>query len=152
MERGAYPPPMPKWLKVVLLVVGVLAVLCVGSGLVFAGWLNANKDELKADGDKAKTDGDTFGRASDAAGCLTEGLRRLDQDQGIVKQALNHIFVEHCLLAAKRPDDFCKDVPLRGELTATATWAVEQCTARNRSGNQDCARMMQVVQKVCFPK
>lgn len=143
---------MPKWLKVVLGLVAALVVLCVGGGLVFAGWLNANKDALKADGDRAKAEGDGFGRESDASACLNEGLRRLDQDRGIMKQAMNNIFVEHCLLVAERPDDFCKDVPPRGEIMTTATWAVEQCTARNHAGDQDCGRMMQAVQKACFPK
>ena len=152
MGRAAYPRRMPKWLKVVLLVLGALVLLCVGGSLVFAGWLNANKDELKADGDKAKTDGEAFGRSSDATSCVTEGLRRLEQERGIVKQALDHLFVEHCLLVATRPDDFCQGVPPRGEVVATATWAVEQCTARERGGDQDCARLMHVVQKVCFPK
>lgn len=141
---------MPRWVKVMLAVFGVLALVCVVSAGGFAAWLNANKDRLKVEGDTAKAEGMAYGKSADAQACLGEGLRRLDLDRGIVKQALNNIFVEECLrLAVPRSEGFCVGVPSRDEVVATATWTVTQCQQRQRGDDKDCARMMQVVQKVC---
>lgn len=139
---------MSKGLKVALILIASAILLCgaVTGGIVL--WFRANADELKAGGDKAKAEGEAFGRANDADACINEGARRLD-NAGIVAQALNNIFLEHCLQVAKRPDDFCSTIPKKDEILATATWAASECAKRGYENDQPCARMMQAVQKIC---
>jgi hypothetical protein len=140
---------MSKALKWTLLILGVLVLLCLAGVGGFAWWLNANKETLKADGDKAKQEGEAFGRATDANGCVTEGLRRLSARSGIMAKALNNLFLEHCLDVAERPSQFCDGVPPNGQIIQSAAWAVQACQERGQGGNQDCGNMMQVVQKAC---
>lgn len=143
---------MSKGLKVALILLAGSILLCgvIGGGVVL--WFNANKETLKADGDKAKREGEEYGRANGAEACVTEALRRLDGDRGIVAQALNNIFLQHCLEVAERPAGFCEGVPAKGNIIDSATWAVSECDERGHSGDQDCGRMMQVLQKVCGGK
>lgn len=143
---------MSKGLKVALILLAGSFLLCVAIGGGVAWWFNANKDSLKAGGDKAKAEGEAFGRANDADACVTEGLRRLDTERGIVAQALNNIFLQHCLEVAARPVGFCDGVPARGEVLDSATWAVAECEKRGHENDQECGRMMQVLQKVCAGK
>ena len=140
---------MPKWLKVVLVVLGVVVLLC---GLSSAGawwWFNQNKDKLKGMGDRAKAEGAAFAYEHDAEECVDEGLRRLSERSGIVDQAEHKLFLKACLEKAKRSEAFCGGVPPRGELVQSATWAVERCVAKGRAEDQDCGRLMQAVAEAC---
>ncbi len=140
---------MPKWLKVVLVVLAVGLMLC---GVCSAGaywWFNQNKDRLKDVGDRAKGEGSAFAYEHDAEECVDEGLRRLQERSGIVDQAEHKLFLEACLEKAKRPDAFCAGVPPRSELVQSATWAIDRCLAKGRPQDQDCARLMQAVQEAC---
>src|SRR5659263_498703 len=69
---------MPKWLKIILVLVGVVMLLC---GLSSAGaywWFNENKDKLKGVGERAKKEGNAFAYQHDAEECVAEGLRAPD--------------------------------------------------------------------------
>lgn len=140
---------MPKWLKVVLGILGVAMLLCVLSGAGAYYWFNENKEKLKGVGDRAKAEGSAFAYEHDANECVDEGLRRLSVRSGIVDQAEHKLFLKACLEKAKRPATFCAGVPARGELVQSATWAVERCVAKGRSGDQDCGRLMQAVAEAC---
>lgn len=140
---------MPKWLKVVLIVLGVLVLLCGLSGLGAWSWYGANKDKLKGVSERAKKEGAAFAfnRTDDA--CLDEALRRLSSRSGIIDQAEHKLFLKACLEKAARSPDFCTGVPPRSELMAFAHWAVERCAAKGKPGDQDCSRLMQSVQEAC---
>lgn len=141
--------PMPKWLKVVLVLLGVVVLSC---GLSSAGaywWFTENKDKLKGVGERAKTEGAAFAYEHDAEECVDEGLRRLQERSGIVDQAEHKLFLKACLEKATRPEAFCAGVPPRGELVQSATWAIDRCLAKGRPQDQDCARLMQAVADSC---
>ncbi len=94
---------MPKWLKVVLSVFGVLLFLCLSCGGAGYLWVDQNKDRIKSSGDAAKKEGLAFAATADAGGCVDEALRRLTVKSGIIDQALNNIFLQACLEAAPKP-------------------------------------------------
>lgn len=143
---------MPKWLKIVLILVGVMLFACglCGGGAFF--WFNENKEKLKGVGDKAKQEGAAFAYRSNSEGCVDEALRRVTKDTSIVDQAGNKIFLKACLDKTERAPGFCDDVPPRSELIVSAKWAVERCVEKGRVEDQVCARLMQVVQEACQPK
>lgn len=140
---------MPKWLKVVLVILGVVVLLC---GLSSAGaywWFTENKEKLKGVGERAKKEGVAFAYQRDGEACVDEGLRRLAERSGIIDQVEHKLFLKACLEKATRPAGFCDGVPPLGEIIQSASWAVQRCIAKGKTDNQNCARMMQVLQEVC---
>ena len=140
---------MPRWLKVVLIVLAVVVLLCGLSSAGAYGWFNENKERLKGVGERAKKEGATFASQHSAEECVDEGLRRLSEHSGIVDQAENKLFLKECLQRATRPAGFCDDVPAGGQIIQSATWAVHRCFAKGKTDDQNCARMMQVLQEIC---
>lgn len=140
---------MPKWLKVVLVLLGVVVLLCGVSSAGAYWWFTENKDKLKGVGERAKQEGAAFAYRSNAEGCVDEGLRRLQERSGIVDQAEHKLFLKACLEKVSLPPEFCADVPPRKEIIASASWAVERCLAKGRTQDQECARLMQAVQEAC---
>lgn len=148
---------MPRWLKVVLGVLAALLLLCLAGGLAGYLWLENNKERLKGVGERATTEGHDFGDGRDAEACVDEALQRLSARSGIVDQAEHKLFLKACLETAAREPEFCRDVPAKGELSAqsiltNAGWAIGRCTAKGKAQDQDCTRLMQVVQEACQRK
>ena len=94
---------MPKWLKVVLGILGGVMLLCLLSSAGAYWWFNENKEKLKGVGDRAKAEGSAFAYEHDADECVDEGLRRLALRSGIVDQAEHKLYLKACLEKAKRP-------------------------------------------------
>ncbi|MER2563976.1 MAG: hypothetical protein ABTQ32_24815 [Myxococcaceae bacterium] len=140
---------MPKWLKILLLVMLGLVLTCgLGIGGV-AWWFNANKDRLREDGKRIMAEAKTFGNTTDADGCVTESLRRLDNADGFVAQAEQKVFLRACLENTLVRPDFCEDVPSMSELMKAATWSVANCNDRGAKDPQACGRLIQAVMEFC---
>lgn len=140
---------MPTWLKVVLgIVVGGFLLCGLGVGGV-VWWFDQNKGELKARGEAAMAEGKAFAEGKLAEECVTEALRRNQQDDGIVAGATHKMFLKACLSAAEVPEDFCASVPPRDEIMASATWALDACAERGLPGDQPCTRLVAAVQEHC---
>lgn len=140
---------MPKWLKIVLLVGLALVLLCgVGVGGV-AWWFNANKAQLRASGERIMAEAKSFGQSSDADGCVTEALRRLDAADGFVAQAEQKVFLRACLENTLSRPDFCEGVPKMSEFMTAATWSVANCNDRQAKDPQACGRLLQAVMEYC---
>lgn len=143
---------MPRWLKVVLIVFGCIALLCLVSAGAGYWWIQQNKDKLKGVSERMKQEASAFAYNHDAEECVDEALRRLEGHRGIVEQAEHKIFFKACLEKAKRPPQFCDGVPPRSEFMASAAWASERCEAKGKSNDQDCIRLMQGILEACAPK
>lgn len=140
---------MPKWLKILLLVMLGLVLTCgLGIGGV-AWWFNANKDRLREDGKRIMVEAKTFGNTADADGCVTESLRRLDNADGFVAQAEQKVFLRACLENTLVRPDFCEGVPSMSELMKAATWSVANCNDRGAKDPQACGRLIQAVMEFC---
>ena len=88
---------------------------------------------------------------SSSNSCRRAAYVRVTQRNGIIDQAENKLFLKACLGKATRPGGFCDGVPPLGEIMQSASWAVQRCSAKGKTGDQNCARMMQVLQDVCAP-
>ena len=140
---------MPTWLKVVLIIVGVMVLTC---GLVVsagAWWLKKNKGEIESVGVEARASGEAYGRAHDQAGCLDQAITALPEKSGLVAEVKNKLFLASCLGAAPRSAGFCDGVPPSAEMIHSVTWATEACAKRAKGNEQACTRLMQEVQKAC---
>jgi hypothetical protein len=143
---------MPRWLKVVLIIFGCFAFLCLASAGAGYWWITENKDKLKGVGERAKKEGAAFAYNRDAEACVDEALRRLEDHRGIVEQAEHKLFFKACLEKAARPPQFCDGVPPRSELMAGAAWTVSRCVAKGKTNDQECARLMQGIIEACAQK
>ncbi|MBL8923911.1 MAG: hypothetical protein JNJ54_33960 [Myxococcaceae bacterium] len=140
---------MPKWLKVVLVVLLALAGLCgLGVGGI-AWWFGANKDQLRADGQRIMAEAKAFGATTDADGCVTKSLERLEAADGFIAQAEQKVFLRTCLENTLARPDFCEHVPAMSELMAAATWSVANCNERHARDPQACGRLLQAVMEFC---
>ncbi|MBM4778728.1 MAG: hypothetical protein GQE15_13575 [Archangiaceae bacterium] len=140
---------MPKWLKILLLVMVGLVLLCgLGVGGV-AWWFNANKDRLREDGKRIMAEAKAFGSTTDADGCVKESLRRLESADGFVAQAEQKVFLRACLENTLARPDFCEGVPSMNELMKAATWSVANCNDRGAKDPQACGRLIQAVMEFC---
>ncbi len=141
---------MPKWLKIVLILLGV-GIL--GVGLLVGGiawWVSANKDRLAEIGKNGQEEGTRFGATHSQSQCVDDGLSHL-KDCGALDfmcEAGNKIRLVSCLDAATQ-DGTCNNVPSRNDIFRVATWANEQCTDKGFRGSQPCGRMMQALPEVC---
>ncbi len=143
---------MPRWLKVVLIIIGCFMFLCLASAGAGYLWFNENKEKLKGVGERAKKEAAAFAYNHDAEECVDEALRRLENHRSIVEQAEHKLFLKACLEKAARPPQFCVGVPPRSEFLAGAAWASERCEAKGKTNDQECIRLMQVIIETCQAK
>ncbi len=140
---------MPKWVKVVLVVVAVCGVVW---GLIIVGlfsWFNANQDRLRAEGRQVKAEGETFGRGSDAEGCVKEGVKRLNGTEGLMEQAKLNLFLSGCLEHTRGLKALCEGVPRQTDFVQATAWSLSSCSQRGAEDEQACARLLQTVMQVC---
>ncbi len=141
---------MPKWLKVVLIFIGVsvLGLALLVGGIVW--WVSANKERLAETGKKAQENGVSFGATHTQDQCVDEGLSHLKECGALdfLCEAGNKIALMSCMAAAKQ-DGTCRDVPSRDDIFKLANWANEECARRGFRGSQQCTRMIQAIPDAC---
>lgn len=140
---------MPAWLKIVLIVIGVIVLILISFGVIGFVYFNRHKDEWMKAGAAAKQEGEAFAPGKDAAQCVDEGVRRLGTCSGLSCEITIRVFVQSCMRKAAPSPQLCTDVPRRTEILRSAKWAIDECSRRGLAGNQPCGRLMQEVQRYC---
>lgn len=140
---------MPKWVKVVLIVVIVGFVLVVAGVVVAARWIKRQGTVLKQQGEAVIAEARTFGEGKDGEACIAESLNRLKTSSGFIEEAKVKVFLQHCLGAATVDPKLCEGVPKPTEIMATAQWTLDECTRRGWANNQRCARVIGALQMHC---
>ena len=140
---------MPTWVKVVLVLVLVVAVL--GIGAVIAGLLVARRygPELVQENRQAMEEGQEYGRRTDDAGCLNEGVARQARVAGFRDMLKNNFFMRSCLEVARPTPGFCEGVPGRLEFMKSVGWQAEQCKRHGLGPEQQCSQFFQQIQQFC---
>ena len=141
---------MPKWLKFVLLFLGIGIV---GFGLLIGGfvwWVSANKERLADTGRNAQAEGATFGSTHTQNECVDDALAQMKTCGAIdfVCEAGNKIRLTSCIPAASE-DTTCRNIPSKSEIFKMAMWANEECDRRGFHGSQPCGRLMQGIVDAC---
>ena len=143
---------MPTWLKVLLVILLAGAILLGIAVFVGIRWIKSQGSALQEQGKAAATEAREFGRGKTAALCMNEAFVRLRACDGFICEAKVNVFLQGCLETADVPPDFCKGVPPREEIMASARWTIAECTKADMAGEQPCNRLMRAVQDYCHPK
>lgn len=115
-----------KWIVGVVIVLVLLGAVCVVgfAGFVYYIYKGTESSEYQT----KQVEGREFGKTTDQAGCMKEGLRRA---KGIplleIHRAMNNeAFVEECLKSASPTSGFCDGLP--GRLSfQDSEWTKKQC-------------------------
>ena len=143
---------MPTWLKVVLIVGGLLLVLLVASlvGLFFVA--KRYVPELVEAGKQNTEEGRRYGSLTDNEGCVAEAATRHKRAEGIGDLFKETFFLQSCLEASRPTPGFCDDVPSRLEFMKSARWQLDECKRRGLTPESQCGQLFQQVQHFCERK
>ncbi len=140
---------MPTWLKVVLIVVAVIALLIAAGGFLAYRWVMVHAEELRVEGRQIKAEAAELGRGKEPAACVDEAFARLQRCGSLMCEVKTRVFLTNCVAAADVPPGFCAAIPPHHEIMATARWAVAECARRGHAGDQRCTRMITALQDYC---
>lgn len=140
---------MPAWLKVLLIIGGLLVVLIIMS--VVAGVYFGKKylPQLVETGKQTVAEGQEYGRRTDNEGCVNEAVARHSRNEGITDMIKNGIFLRVCLESSRPTPGFCNDVPRRFEFMKSAQWQLQQCKHYGLPPEKQCGQLFQQVQQFC---
>jgi hypothetical protein len=136
---------------VLLAILGGFGVLVSVALFVGWRWYARNKDQIVRDSQRAKHDGTEFGHAHTGDECLTSAFARIDGcgRYGFICHAQAKFYLHACLQAAQVRKGLCDGVPPQNDIIKSATWAVAECSAHDRAGQQSCSNLLQAVQSYC---
>lgn len=141
---------MPKWVKVVLVVVLVGFVALVAGVIIAAQWVRNKGARMQEQGKVLVSEAQEFGRGKEAGGCVTESLRRLGTCPGFICETKVKVFLTSCLQSANESPELCDGVPPPGDLMDGARWQMAECRRRGFAGtDQRCMRTVSTLQMHC---
>lgn len=141
---------MPKWVKVVLIIVLVGFIALVAGVIVAARWVRIKGARLQEQGKVLVSEAEEFGRGKEAGVCVAEALRRLQTCPGFICEAKVKVFLTSCLQSADESTELCNGVPSPKELMDGARWQMAECQRRGFEGtDQRCMRTVSTVQIHC---
>ena len=132
---------MPGWLKALLIIAIVIALVIVG--VVGAGyfWWVKNKDSLKAHSKEIAAEGREFGHNSDNQGCVDEGFARYKKEPGFFNSLNYGRFIEECLAVSRPTSGFCDNIP-RGKPLELTDWRKSQCQHYEIPYDEKCGNLL----------
>jgi hypothetical protein len=140
---------MPTWLKVVLVIVGLLLVLAVASVLGLVYMAKKYGPGLMEAANHSMDEGREYGRRTDNKGCVDEAVARHKRVGGLGDMIGNGIFFRGCLDASRATPGFCDDVPTRLEFMKSARWQLDECKRYGLTPESQCGQLFQQVQQFC---
>jgi hypothetical protein len=140
---------MPTWLKVLLVVGGVMLVLLIAAAVV--GYVVVRKygPGFVESASRSFEEGTEYGRQTDQEGCLNEAAARQARVAGMMDMIRNGVFMETCLKASRPTPGFCDGVPRQTEFMKAASWQQQQCRRFGLKPEQQCGQLFQGVQRFC---
>ena len=140
---------MPTWMKILLVVGGLLALLMVAA--VVAGYFVVSRygPGLVEAGKQTYEEGAEYGRRTDNEGCLNEAAARQARVDGFTAMVRNGVFMQVCLENSRPTPGFCDGVPRPLEVMKGVTWQHQQCKRFGLKIEQQCGQLFQGVQQFC---
>jgi len=140
---------MPTWMKVLLVIGGLLLVLVVLA--VVGGFFVVRRygPGLVEAGKQTFTEGAEYGQRTDNEGCVNEVVARQARADGFGDMIKNNIFMRACLEASRPTNGFCDGVPRATEFMKGIGWRAQQCQRYGLKPEQQCDQLFQQVQQFC---
>jgi hypothetical protein len=140
---------MPTWMKVLLVLGGLLLVLAVVA--VVAGFFVVRRygPGLVEAGKQTFSEGAEYGQRTDNEGCLNEAVARQARVEGFTDMIKNGVFMRACLEASRPTPGFCDGVPRQSEFMKGMGWQAQQCQRYGLKPEQQCGQLFQQVQQFC---
>ncbi|HEU4593913.1 MAG TPA: hypothetical protein VFS10_02005 [Pyrinomonadaceae bacterium] len=140
---------MPTWVKVLLIVVVILALLSLAAaGLGVYLWRQHGRGFVES-AQQTVAEGKEYGAHTDSQGCLDESLARHARASGFGEIIKVNAFLSACLDASRPAPGFCDDVPRQLEFIKSAQWQQQQCEKHGLSMEKQCGQLFSQVQKHC---
>ena len=140
---------MPKWAKILLILAGVLVLLIIGVVVATVYVWNTKGKQFLEQTMKTREDGREYGKKSDNAACVTEGLVRYKKDSSFTGIVNAKSFLTGCLQTSRPTPNFCEGVPRRLDFSDSARWRIEQCKKNDLGEDSNCQQIFDAVQEYC---
>lgn len=140
---------MPKWLKVVLLVGGVLLLLLAAAVGTLVYLAMKHGPALVEAGKQSVEDGRAYGQGTDEQGCVNEAVARHGRARGFADTLGSNLFLRSCLEVSRPTPHFCDAVPGRIEFMKSARWQMDECKRYGLAAESQCGQLFQQVQQYC---
>jgi hypothetical protein len=115
---------MPSWLKVTLIVIGVIILVITAVGVGGYLWWTSNGESMMADARAAMDEGRRFGAGKDSNGCVDEAAKRA-KGIGFSGAIAGQLFLGNCLKVAKLTAGFCDGVPAPIDILKAVSWQAQ---------------------------
>jgi hypothetical protein len=140
---------MPTWMKVLLVVGGLVVLLIVAT--VVGGYFVVRRygPGLVEAGKQTVSEGAEYGRHTDNEGCRTEAVARQARAEGVTDAIKHGFFVRACLETSRPTPGFCDGVPRHDEFMKIIAWHAEQCQRYGLKSQQQCGQVFEQVQQYC---
>ena len=141
---------MPKWVKILLIVVGTLFVVLVVAGFLGAKALKGSIEDVQRKAEMAKVDGEVFGMTSKTEECVEEMVNRSAKCESnpLCMMPLS-AFLWACVEEATYQPSFCAGMPPLTRENAVLEWGQETCAKYGQPSNQICAMAVGTVSGYC---
>ena len=139
---------MPTWLKVTLIVIGVVMVLVLAVGVGGDLWWKNNGDTMVADAKAAMDEGRRFAAGKDSWACVDEGARRA-KGAGLTGAIATRLFLDACLKGARLAPGFCDAVPSPSEILTAVSWQAQLNQKYGLNPPFETAAVPQALQAFC---
>jgi hypothetical protein len=140
---------MPTWLKVVLIIGGLLVVLILVAVVGGVYLVKKYGPEMVEAGKQTIAEGEEYGRRTDNEGCLNEAVARHNRSEGFGDMIKTNLFLRVCLEKSRTTPGFCDSVPRQTEFVKSAQWQLQQCGRYNLKTEKQCGQLFQQVQQFC---
>ena len=142
---------MPKWLKIMLIVVGTISIVLMIGGFLAARAVKKGIDNFEVEAEQATAAGKEFGSTGTLADCVEAGVQRTSDCSltNLTCAPLAGAYLWGCLEAAPFDPSFCNAVPHAEDDDAVIDWAGRACTVHGQHENDYCTIALAVVPGFC---
>jgi len=140
---------MATWLKVVLIIGGLVVVLILVTVVAGVYIVKRYGPGMVEAGKQTFAEGQEYGERTDNEGCLNEAVARHNRSDGFGDMIKTNLFLKVCLETSRPTPGFCDSVPRQTEFIKGAQWQLQQCGRYNLTTEKQCGQLFQQVQQFC---
>ena len=142
---------MPKWAKILLIVVGSVVLMLGIAGYIGARALKLGMENWEKKTEAAQTDGEVFGMTGTQEECL-EATADRSVNCEMVKllcAPTAGAFIWACLESATHEPSFCDGVPPASMGQAVRSWSEKKCQLYGQADEDNCIMALSMAPAFC---